>query len=85
MNQLIARLILIRMLRVSSIQLGIVRCSHTTARDEDWCRPSVFHPYITREGKNYKLIDGGSCANIIAKTALEKIGLKAEPYPHLKK
>ena len=28
------------------------------------------------------MIDGGSCANIIAKTALEKMGLKAEPYLH---
>ena len=29
------------------------------------------------------MIDGGSCPNIIAKTALEKMGLKAEPHPHL--
>ena len=33
--------------------------------------------------KNYKLmIDGASCANIIAKTAHEKIGLKVESHPH---
>ena len=32
--------------RVSSIQLGIVRCSHTTVRDEDWHRSSVSHTYI---------------------------------------
>jgi len=33
--------------------------------------------------KNYKLvINGGNCANIIAKTALEKMGLKAGPHPH---
>jgi len=39
----------------------------------------VFHTYITHEGKNYKLmIDGDSCANIIAKTALEKMGFKTE-------
>jgi len=37
---------------------------------------------ILHEGKNYKLIDEGSSANIIAKTALEKMGLKAEPHPH---
>jgi len=43
----------------------------------------VFHTYITYEGKNYKLIiDEGSCASIIAKTTLEKIGLKAEPLPY---
>jgi len=29
------------------------------------------------------MINGGSCANMIAKTALEKMGLKVEPHPHL--
>jgi len=43
----------------------------------------VFYIYITHEGKNYKLmIDEGSCAKIITKTALEKMCLKAEPHPH---
>jgi len=43
----------------------------------------VFYTYTTHERKNYKLmIDGGSCANIIAKTALEKMCLKVEPHPH---
>jgi len=43
----------------------------------------MFYTYITHEGKNYKLmIDGGSCANIIVKTTLEKMGVKAEPHPH---
>ena len=38
--------------------------------------------HIAHEGKNYKLIiDVGSYANIIAKTALEKMGLRAEPHP----
>ena len=44
---------------------------------------SVFHSYITYERENYKLmIDGGSCANIIANTALEKMSFKAEPHLH---
>jgi len=43
----------------------------------------MFLTYITHEGKNYKLmIDGGNCANIIFKTALEKMGLKSEPHPY---
>ena len=43
----------------------------------------MFYIYIAHEGKHYKLmIDGGSCANLIAKAALEKIGLKAEPHPN---
>ena len=38
----------------------------------------------THERKNYKvMIDGGSCVNIISKTALEKIGLKTKPRSHL--
>jgi len=41
----------------------------------------VFHTYIIHKGKNYKLmIDGGHRANTIAKIALEKMGLKAEPH-----
>jgi len=28
------------------------------------------------------MIDRDSCANIIAKTALEKMGLKVEPHPY---
>ena len=62
--------------------MGIVKCSHTTVRDEDGRKSSVFHTYIAHEGKNYKLIDVGSCVNIIVKTTLEKMGLKAELHPH---
>jgi len=61
--------------------LGVVRRSHIAISNKDWRRSSVFHTYNTHE-ENYKLmIDGGSCVNIITKTALEKMGLKAEPYP----
>ena len=62
--------------------MGVVRCSHIAVGAEDWRRSSVFHTYITHEGKNYKLmIDGGS-ANIITKITLEKMGFEAE-HPHL--
>ena len=67
---------------LSSIQLGVVRCSHTTVRDEDWRRSSVFHTYITHEGKNYKLmINGGSCVNNIIKTTLEKMSFRLSHTP----
>ena len=69
--------------KVSNIQLGVVRCSHTAVRDEDWRRSNVFHTYVTGKRKKYKImIDGGSFANIIAKITLEKMGLKVEPHPH---
>jgi len=68
--------------RDSSTQLGVIRCLHTVVRDENWGTFSVFHTYVLHEGKNYKLIiDGGSCANIIVKKTLEKMGLKAKPHP----
>jgi len=69
--------------RIAGIQLGIISCPYTAIGNEDWHRSSVFYTYIAHDGKNYKLmIDGGSCANIIAKAALEKIGLRAERHPH---
>ena len=68
--------------RISSVQMGVIRCSHTTIRDENWRKSSVFHTCVTHEGENYKLIiDKGSYANIVAKTSLEKISFKAEPHP----
>lgn len=42
--------------RVPSIRLSDVKCLHTTSRDEDWCRSSIFHTYISHEGKSYKMI-----------------------------
>ena len=33
--------------KIFSIQLGVLRCSHTTIRDEDWHRSSMFHTYTT--------------------------------------
>jgi len=43
---------------------------------------SVFYTYIAHQEKNYKLMIDGGGSVIIVKTALEKMGLKVEPYPH---
>jgi len=68
--------------RIASIQLGIIS-THTTINNEDWHRANVFYTYIAHEGKSYKLmIDRGNCANIITKTALEKMDLRAELHSH---
>jgi len=68
---------------VASLQLGVIKCTQTAVGNEVWHESSVFYTYITYEGKNYKLMtDGRSSANIVAKMALEKMGLKAEPHPH---
>jgi len=61
--------------------LSVVRYSHTTVINENWRRSSLFHTYITHEGNSYKLmINKGSCTSIIAKAALDRMGLKAEPH-----
>jgi len=66
---------------LSNMKASIVRCLHTAGRDKDWRRSSVFYMHVVHEGKNYKMmIDGDSCANIIAKIATDKMDLKAEPY-----
>ena len=41
--------------RVSRIQLNVVRCRHATFKDEDWHKSNVFYTYVVREGKSYKL------------------------------
>ena len=65
--------------KVSRIQLSIVRCLYATSRDEDWHRSNVFYTYVPYEGKSYKLmIDRESCVNIISKTVIEKMSLKVE-------
>jgi len=43
----------------------------------------VLSHFVRHEGKNYKLIDDGSCVNIIGKTTFEKMGFKTEPYPYI--
>ena len=35
--------------RISNIQLGVIKCSHTTIIDENWHRSSVFYTYVTHE------------------------------------
>jgi len=40
-------------IRDSNAQLGVIKCLHTVATYNDWRRASVFHAYVTHEGKNY--------------------------------
>ena len=43
--------------RVATIQLGVIRSTHTAVNNKDCLRASVFYTYIAYKGKNYKLID----------------------------
>jgi len=57
-------------------------CLLATPRgEEDWRRTSIFHIYIKHGDKSYKvMIDGGSCVNIIANSAVEQMNIKTEPH-----
>ena len=61
----------------------VMRCILSTPKkDPDWKRTSIFHTYIKCGTKSCKMIiDGGSCMNVISKSASEKLGLKVEPHP----
>ena len=51
------------------------------AKDEQ--QENVFHSCCTVEGKVCSLIiDGGSCANVVSLSMIEKLGLQATQYPH---
>lgn len=69
-------------LREVGTHLHIIMCLHVASKDDDWRRSSVFHTYVTYEGKNFKvMIDGDSCVNIISKSTVEKMGLNVELHP----
>jgi len=69
-------------LKEPGTNVNVITCLHATSREDDWRRSSVFHTYFAHKGKNYKvIIDRGSCVNIMPTTAIEKMGLKAEPHP----
>ena len=65
---------------VSSIQFSVVRCLHVACRDENWRKSSMFYTCRTW-GREVQVDDYRGCVNIIYKTVVEKIGLKAESYP----
>ena len=58
--------------RLSNMRVSVIKCLHTTCRDEDWRRSSVFYTYVVHKAKNYKVIIGGNCVNIIARQPLTK-------------
>jgi len=52
-----------------------------STKDEQ--RENIFHTRCTVQGKVCSLIiDGGSCANVLSLTMIEKLGLQATSHPH---
>ena len=55
--------------------------SQKGAKDEQ--RENIFHTQCTVQGKVCSLIiDGGSCANVVSLSMIEKLGLQATAHPH---
>ncbi|KAK8942371.1 hypothetical protein KSP39_PZI009407 [Platanthera zijinensis] len=67
-----------------SLELGVIRrLLHTPRAEDDWRRTTIFYTYFQSAGGPCKLaIDGGSCVNIVAKKALERMQITPEPHPH---
>ncbi|XP_057969585.1 uncharacterized protein LOC131158744 [Malania oleifera] len=65
-------------------QLSVMRRLMVMPRgEEDWHRTSIFYTYIKCGSKSCKMIiNGGSCMNVISKSAAEKLRLKTEPHPN---
>ena len=52
-----------------------------STKDEQ--RENIFHTRCTVQGKVCSLIiDGGSCANVVSLTMIEKLGLQVTAHPH---
>ena len=50
---------------------------------KDKQRENIFHTRCTVQGKVCSLIiDGGSCANVVSLSKIEKLGLQATVHPH---
>ncbi|KAK8923695.1 hypothetical protein KSP39_PZI019139 [Platanthera zijinensis] len=67
-----------------SLEVGVIRrLLHTPRVDEDWRRTTIFYTYFPSAGGPCKLaIDSGSCVNIVAQKALDRMQVRAEPHPH---
>ena len=63
--------------------LHVVRCLLAAPKDEvALCRTSIFYTYIKHGNKSCKVtIDGDSPVNIIVKSVVEQMNLRAKPRP----
>ena len=62
----------------------VVRRSCLTPRagNDEWLRNNIFQSTCTIKGKVYRfMIDGGSCENIIAAKAVQKLGILTVKHP----
>ncbi|KAK8916805.1 hypothetical protein KSP39_PZI022608 [Platanthera zijinensis] len=61
----------------------VVRCMLSTPKESaDYWRTNIFQAYFKAGEKVCRLVvDSGSCMNVIAESALARMGLTAEPHP----
>jgi len=58
-----------------------VLCNQREVKDEQ--RENIFHTRCTVQGKVCSLIiDGGSCANVVSLSMIEKLGMQTVTHPH---
>ena len=63
--------------------LGLRRVLNGQKGAKDEQREDIFHTRCTVQGKVcYLIIDGGSCANVVSLSMIEKLGLQATAHPH---
>ncbi|XP_050387198.1 uncharacterized protein LOC126803432 [Argentina anserina] len=62
---------------------AVVRCTLTQPKEaEDWRRTTIFHTYVKRGDKSYKvIIDNGSCINVVSPQTVSKLGLTPANHP----
>ncbi|KAF7140039.1 hypothetical protein RHSIM_Rhsim06G0128800 [Rhododendron simsii] len=63
--------------------LRVMRCIVSTAADnEAWKCTNIFHAYVRSGDKVCKLVlDGGSCMNVVSRSAVSRLKLKPELHP----
>ena len=66
-----------------STRLSIVRCTLVQSNvSDDWRRTNIFQTVTKIREQNCKVIvDSESCLNVVSSVTINKVGLKAEPYP----
>lgn len=68
----------------TGLQILVLRrsCLAPRSSSESWLRTTLFRSTCTINDKICKLIiDSGSCANVIAEEAIQKLGIKTSPHP----
>jgi len=67
-----------------STRLSVTRCILAQSKVSDhWRHTNIFHTFTKIRKRNCKVImDSENCINVVSSMIINKVGLKAEHYPH---